>query len=610
MNSNPATKRIRISVPHSRGSIFYPEGNINCNGEGSIFLSEENNFNIQLYLPPGDYKYIIFKNQYEKIGRGKTIRVRFNKLIFNSESRYCSEGQCIYFAYAPEPTKAEVKGKNGQFIRIQKIEKRYGTLYYFIVEEAEDFTFSFGNKLFKIQGQREEQKSESSSKIIYQIFPDRFYRYKAKNGRKISAWKALPDSTSFYGGNLKGIIKKIEYLKLLNVEYLYLNPIFKSHSNHRYDVDDYFEIDSMLGSNEDFRELVRKMHDNGIKVVMDVVFNHTSTYHHFFSDILKNGKNSRYLNFYIFHSEIYRRFRGHCNFNKGEKNCPPYETFMGYGMMPKLNLRNDVVRKYLLDVVRYWRKYGIDGIRYDVGNSLPKFFIEEIMAENKDIIHIGEVWCASPLFAQENYYDGITNYFLRQIILSLVGRNMGIRKFLNRYYEFLFVYGRKADKSFNLLSSHDVERLRTYFAGNTMKIMLGYTIMFMLNGYALIYYGDEVGMEGGKDPDCRRTYPWDNYDKETLDFFIKISKLRKDLNIMKSGLLIGRRRKEISILSKVSSTERLNLYFGGPSRGIRINGKIISGKGYRWSGKKTVELGVDGFVLELITKEQTSRNNS
>ena len=606
-NERVPLKKIRISgdSPKDRNDLFYVEGSVNCNGEGSLTLARENKFNLDLYLPPGIYDYKIFRNQYQGIEKKKKILISKKGPIFNKNSKYESSGYTIYFIYSNKPANlviVDIKGFKQNELKSGRIIRKYGIIYYFIKRNDIILSLNINGKVIRIGETNNSDEESSYSKIIYQIFPDRFFRYNGKITRKLSSWESLPEPNSFYGGNLKGIIKKMNYLKELNVEYLYLNPIFKSHSNHRYDVDNYFEVDPLLGNKDDFKNLVEEAHRNGIKIIMDMVFNHTSTFHHFFEEVLKCGRKSKYYNYYIFHRDEFKRFNGRCDFLKGDRICPSYETFMGYGMMPKLNLRNEEVTEYLKGIIKYWKgEFGIDGIRYDVANSLPEPFIREIMLNNRDIIHIGEVWCASPLYAEKYYYDGITNYFLRELIISLISGKKSVKEFLHSYYEFLFIYGNKADKSMNLLSSHDIERIMNVLSGERNKVLLAYTILFMMNGYSLIYYGDEIGMEGGKDPDCRRTFKWDSYDKIFFNYFRKLTELRKYYNIMKNGITTEIDRASLKGLSKISKDEKLNLYFGSESKIIKIEGKLLAGRNYVWVGRKTIEIRGNGFVLEYLS---------
>ncbi len=595
--------RVEVNPEDYSNDIFYIEGNLNCNGEGSIVLSGENNFLVNIYLPPGIYYYSILRNQYFLKGKKRKIILISKNYFFNENSKYESSGYSIYFIYSPVQLDLNFKDEEADEYNLRIIRKKYGILYCITTRNQGTLNLEINGRDIRVDLAQTNKRNNNSSMIIYQIFPDRFFKYDQKFSKKLSPWNSIPGHKSFYGGNLKGIMKKIEYLQRLNVDYIYINPIFKSHSNHRYDVDDYYEIDPLLGSKEDLKELILEAHKRGIKIIMDMVFNHTSIHHPFFKDIMENGRKSKYYNYYLFHKEKFEVFPGHCDFMSGDKECPSYETFMGYGLMPKLNLRNEDVKNYLVEVAKYWvNEFGIDGIRYDVANSLPENFISKIRREIKGIIHLGEIWCASPFFILGDYYDGITNYFLRDLIISMVSGKLSTKKFIDYYYEFLYIYGENADRSMNLLSSHDVERVLTIFSGDRVKMLLAYTILFIMNGYAMIYYGDEIGMEGGKDPDCRRTFKWDLLGKDVNNFFMRLTKMRKTYKVFREGLIVDLGKHRINGLSKISSGERLNLYFGKNEKKVKINGYILLGKGYLWKEDGTVQLKEGGFILEYLSE--------
>lgn len=592
---------IRKNKPYNKNDIYYLEGSINCNGEGSIYLDASNGFKVTLTMPPGEYEYKLFRNQYHQASKRKKKILRYNGYYFCKDSNYSSYGYSLYFIYSKDEIEIEILKGISKIRERGSIRKNYGYIYYILAKSQSTVKIRIKNDIYELNSER--NQPSNSSKIIYQIFPDRFFRFGEDKVDNLKEWGSAPDYKSFYGGNLRGITEKLDYLKKLNIDYIYLNPIFKSHSNHRYDVDDYFEVDPLLGRKKDFKDLVRKAHSLDIKIMMDMVFNHTSTHHKFFKDVLKKGKESNFYNYYIFHEPRFEIFPGHCNFVKGENECPSYETFMGYGGMPKLNLRNEEVKSYLMKVMDYWvNNYKVDGIRYDVANSLPLEFIRDLVTKHRNLIHIGEVWCASPIFAIDGYYDGITNYFLRDIIISYVKRKINEREFLESYYEFLFIYGKKADSSMNLLSSHDVQRIMTFLDENVNSVLLAYTILFMMNGYSMIYYGDEVGMIGGNDPDCRRTFPWEGYNRNILGYFRRLTKLRKRYGIMKGGILSLTEENGVYELCKISEEQELILHTGWGNRIFKLKGRLLIGRSYKRIGNNEIKIENNGFVLEILSK--------
>ncbi|WP_125153547.1 glycoside hydrolase family 13 protein [Clostridium rectalis] len=409
--------------------------------------------------------------------------------------------------------------------------------------------------------------------IIYQIFVDRFYNgnknFKVSNPKENSfiygSWYDLPmyirDSKTseilrwdFYGGNLLGIIKKLKYLKELGVNLIYLNPIFESRSNHKYDTGNYKKIDPMFGDENILKELIKEAKKLNIYIILDGVFNHTGSDSLYFNKFNKynslgafNSKNSPYYNWYDF--KIY----------PDDYNC-----WWGVNDLPSVNEEEESFKNYIIkdrdSVINHWMKFGIKGWRLDVADELPDSFIEEIKSKTKlldeDSILIGEVWedASNKISynARKKYFsgkslDGVTNYPFREGLLKFF--NMVIdAKIL--YKSFMSLYENYPRENFysniNLVGSHDVERINTmvknigidkYGEENLVYTLLKLItiIQFTFPGVPLIYYGDEAGVEGFKDPDNRRTYPWGKEDKKILDWYKGIIKMRNENVVLRTG---------------------------------------------------------------------------
>lgn len=250
-------------------------------------------------------------------------------------------------------------------------------------------------------------------RIFYQIFVDSFFKSQSLNKdfvtrdwnyTDLEAFKDGKYHPIFLGGDLKGVTSKLNYLKELGIGAIYLTPIFKANTNHRYDTLDYFEIDPRLGDLSDLKELVKKAHELDILVCLDLVFNHTSFFHPFFQDVLKNGKKSKYFDFYMIEGEEV----------KLEKPVN-YYTFSESFMMPKLNGNNKEVQAYCIEVAKHYLKEAdVDGYRLDVSNELPhSFWIEfkkELKKEKEDIFLIGECWYNAYSFLNSLEWDSSMNY--------------------------------------------------------------------------------------------------------------------------------------------------------------------------------------------------------
>lgn len=344
--------------------------------------------------------------------------------------------------------------------------------------------------------------------IFYQIFPDRFANGDPSNDPPNKQdWGTLPDGEHFQGGDLVGIQRKMDYLLDLGVNAIYLNPIFLSPSTHRYNTVDYYSIDPKLGRMSEFKSLVDSAHQKGLHIILDGVFNHCGRGFFAFNDILENESNSPYLDW--FHIQ---RFPLHA-YSAGKSTN--YTAWWGFKSLPKFNTAYPPVRKYLLDVARYWIDQGVDGWRLDVPNEIndDSFWAEfrrVVRAANPNAYLVGEIWEVDPRWVGNDHFDGLMNYPMRKAILGLIndehdgnGFIEAIKRIINAYpYENVLAM-------YSLLGSHDVERVRTIFSGSIEKTRLAFTLLFGLPGIPAIYYGDEIGMEGGRDPDCRRAFIWD-----------------------------------------------------------------------------------------------------
>lgn len=393
-----------------------------------------------------------------------------------------------------------------------------------------------------------------TDKIIYQIFPDRFYNgNKGNDPTNVRDWGSSIDSECFMGGDIEGIIQKLDYLSWLGVTAIYLNPIFQSPTNHKYNVTDYYKIDSSLGSLDDFQELICQCHSRGISVIIDGVFNHTGTDFFAFRDILINQEKSKYKDWY----NIY-------NFPVVVKDPPNYKACGGVSYLPKLNTANPEVQDYIIDVIRYWEGFGIDGIRLDVAFEIDPSLLKR-MRESTDLFLIGEVWGYGQRFVPE-YFNGLTNYPLRDLIIkAVVNQCIDGLMFLDEWKHIAGMYGDNINYMLNLAGSHDTARIYTLCKGDIRKVNLVYALLFLLPGIPTIYYGDEIGMGGQNDPYCRGTMIWDRnmWHSEILDNIRYLIQLRKELPELQIG--------KIKFLACTDRTISFERYFGSEKTKIFIN---------------------------------------
>ncbi|CKE70232.1 alpha-glycosidase [Bacillus paranthracis] len=371
------------------------------------------------------------------------------------------------------------------------------------------FPFIHANDVFKAP-------SWIKDTVWYQIFPERFANGDhTLNPENTLPWgSAEPTPTNFFGGDFAGIMQNLDYLVKLGISGIYFTPIFKAHSNHKYDTIDYMEIDPQFGTKETFKELVEACHTHGIKVMLDAVFNHSGYFFDKFQDVLKNGEQSAYKEWFHIHEFPIRT-----------EPLPNYDTFAFTPYMPKLNTAHPDVKEYLLEVGRYWvKEFNIDGWRLDVANEVDhKFWREfrsEIKALNSEVYILGEIWHDALPWLQGDQFDAVMSYPVTNALLSYFANNsIKANQFMKQIIESLHSYSMNVNEAaFHLLDSHDTPRILTTCNGDKNKLKLLYVFHLSFIGSPCIYYGDEIGMDGGMDPDCRKCMVWDTKEQDHLLF--------------------------------------------------------------------------------------------
>lgn len=372
--------------------------------------------------------------------------------------------------------------------------------------------------------------------IFYQIFPDRFANGDPGNDPpNVQAWGSQPTIWDFQGGDLRGVIQRFDYLLDLGINAIYFNPLFQSTSNHRYNISDYYKIDHKLGDEDDFSALLDVAHQNNVRVVIDGVFNHCGRGFFAFNDVLENHSYSPYIDWF------------HLN------NVPPdayspgdaddYAAWWKFKSLPKFNTDNPLVRRYIFDVARYWIRLGVDGWRLDVPNEIDddgfwSEFRQVVKLENPDAYLVGEIWDGDPDWVGPNKFDGLMNYPVREAIIELLTEIIKVEQFAEKINLQLDRYARKnLYAMYNPLGSHDTVRIKTELGGNQNKVKMAFLFQMAFPGAPAIYYGDEIGLEGEQDPDCRRAFPWqeDQWDQDLLTFVRQLISQRKHLSPLRRG---------------------------------------------------------------------------
>ena len=408
--------------------------------------------------------------------------------------------------------------------------------------------------------------------IFYQIFPDRFANGNLQNDPpNVQPWGSEPTAWGFQGGDLRGIIDKFDYLLDLGINAIYLNPIFLSPSTHRYNTSDYYTIDYRLGDMQDFQALLKLAHANSLRVILDGVFNHCSRGFFAFVDVLENEEHSGYQDW--FHI---RRFPVEAYIGGKAEN---YLGWWEHKSLPKFNTNNPETRRYLLNVARYWIEQGADGWRLDVPNEIDDddFWAEfryQVKSVNREAYLVGEIWTADPRWIGPYHFDGLLNYPLRDAIIEFLNTTfLNASGFADRVEDLLKLYPQENAYAMYLpLSTHDTERILTIFEGNVDKTKLAYSFLFAYPGAPAIYYGDEIGLMGGKDPASRGAFPWDptTWQSELRVYLQQLMSARKRHYALRRGsyrrVLVDDRRNCYAFARVLGDEKILVVMNAGPTR--------------------------------------------
>lgn len=409
--------------------------------------------------------------------------------------------------------------------------------------------------------------------VFYQIFPDRYARSpRLPQQSNLEPWDSPPTVFGFKGGDLLGVVERLDYLQDLGITAIYLNPVFASASNHRYHTYDYFTVDPLLGGNAALRELLDAAHGRNIRIVLDGVFNHASRGLWQFHHVLENREASPYVDWFHFdpdrlagtrHFGAYPDPASEAALNSGVASVEAigYQAWWNLPALPKFNTQNPAVREFLWNVATHWVEFGIDGWRLDVPSEIDddafwREFRCRVKALNPDAYIVGEVWHEAKRWLQGDQFDAVMNYPLAMACLGLFGgdrldlneirrsagyrdvRPLDVTEFADRIDKLLNLYDPAVTQSqFNMLDSHDTPRFITSVRGDQTALRLALLFLFTVPGAPCLYYGDEIGLEGGHEPDCRKAFPWDQskWDRDLLAFVKKCITLRRSHPALRRG---------------------------------------------------------------------------
>lgn len=460
--------------------------------------------------------------------------------------------------------------------------------------------------------------------IIYQIFVDRFcngnddgsINNPKKNSFIYGRWDDTPVYIKdyqgrtirwdFYGGNIRGIIKKLDYIKSLGVNIINLSPIFKSSSCHKYDAGDYDIIDEMFGTEEDFKELCEKAKSKDIKIILDGVFSYTSSDSRYFNKAgnydeigAYQSPNSKYHNWYKFNRYPYG-----------------YECWWGIEGRPNINVMHNSYIDFLVNrddsIIKKWIDLGASGWRLNVTDELPDEFIEIIRDRldtlDKETVLIGDVWDDASnkiSYSKKRRYlygkeiQSVTNYPLRESLINFTRGYIKSDKLKKKVMSLYENYPREVFLgNINLIGTSDTERILTVLDGNIRCLKIIVALQFTIPGVPLIYYGDETGVTGGKDPDNRKSYPWENEDVDLIGFYKRIAQIRNGQDALKKGdFNIFDTEEDIFAFERVDENERIVVVVNVSNaqkvvRGITLEGTYLDlfneGEKYKFVGYESV----------------------
>lgn len=368
--------------------------------------------------------------------------------------------------------------------------------------------------------------------MMYQIFPDSFATEKnsiTKTARSIEMGDGVV-SAGRLGGTLQGISENIEYIRGLGINCIYLNPVFMANSYHKYDTADYFTVDACMGTTEDLRKMVAICHQNGIRVILDGVFNHCGPDFFAFKDVLKYGSRSKYYDWFYDMPEPVRY-----------ENPPSYAAFAYVKEMPKLNTSNPQLEKYLIDAGTYWIKEAdIDGWRLDVANEVNhdfwRHFRKAVKAVKKDFLMIGEIWEDAGVWLLGDQFDSTMNYRFAYLCKDFfASRSMTVSEFDAQMHKMIMRYPRQVSLvQMNFLDTHDIPRFLSYCGGDRRRLRLAYFYLFMGFGVPSVFYGDEYYIEGETENEYRSPMPWGNEDN-FYDILRQYAQLRREHSAICNG---------------------------------------------------------------------------
>lgn len=504
-----------------------------------------------LHIPMSQYAHGIAENRL-------VIRLRTAKNDLKNVTLYYGDTACRQnpIIFYPEKMDKVASDLYFDYYEAEFVSKFHRIYYYFLLDDGKESSYYYSDffrnilsedrsEYYKIPFNHREDIADVpdwvKDAVVYNIFPDSFASAEGEisgiGSKQLFQNEHMDEpvwTTSNLGGTIKGIGENAGYLKNLGVNCIYINPIFAAGEYHKYDTLDYFHIDPCFGTNEDFKEMVKIMHQNGIRVIIDGVFNHCGWKFFAFEDVVKNGENSKYVDWFYGLTFPVKR-------PETPEEIPSYECFAYERLMPKLNTSNKEVQEYLLKVGKYWvEEFDIDGWRLDVASEVNDDFWREfrkaVRSVKSDCFIIGEVWESGAHWMQGDMFDSTMNYDVRKFCsyffawgqIDSAIFDAGVTNMRLRYRKNL-QYGQ-----LNLLDSHDVSRFLSVCDGNVERWRLAVVFQMMFLGVPSVFYGDEQGFVGNLEVDYRRKMKFD-VSGDFFTFYKELIEIRKDEVAVRRG---------------------------------------------------------------------------
>jgi len=479
--------------------------------------------------------------------------------------------------------------------------------------------FNYFNFPYLLDADRFIAPAWSKDQVWVSIFPSRFHRHQsAPFDASLKAWTNIDDLSNQdkYGGTLKGITEKLDYLFDVGFTAIYLTPIFEAYSQHKYDTTDYYAIDPEFGTLDDFKELVEKAHEKGIRIVLDLVFNHIGAFHPWFQDVLEKGNQSLYHDYFFikdptkpllpFTLEELKDVPYAVLKDKVTPQTLNYETFGFTPFMPKVNTDHPEVSAYFMDVALFWlQETKVDGFRLDVSNEVSHRFWREFRTTLKkvdpEVYIVGENWDISNPWLRGDQYDAVMNYGLLFPLWQTFGKVKNMPKlsaleFVERVNQLITTYPKPVlEAMYNLVDSHDTARLLTLTEGNLNTFKQAYLFMFAFPGSPSLFYGDEIGVDGDHDPKNRRPMPWSAMNLNLLAWFKQLIHLRKTLPALRSSE--GHLHHEGDLIIYAKDNELLLVLNTGPDQWIDLTKYGFKGAHVLFESQAYHAVEKDGYKL-------------